>query len=247
MKDRIQDLIVIAQTYSKALPPLPITPKIPQGKALAGYIDHTLLKPEASKAQIMQLCQEAKEHQFASVCINPSNIALAAELLKEYPVAVCSVLGFPLGATTPPSKAAEAVSSLALGSNELDMVINVGALKSEMYDIVFNEIVGVVQIAHSQGAIIKVIIECGLLSTYEKILATLIVKEAQADFVKTSTGMMAGGATIEDVDLLYRVVEGKIGVKAAGGIRTYSDAQAMIQAGATRLGSSAGIKIIQEA
>lgn len=247
MNHLIKEIVQLAHSYQKALPSMPALLPPPSGKELARTIDHTLLKTEATKAQILNLCQEALEYQFASVCVNPAYISLAADVLKDSTVRVCSVLGFPLGAHPPLSKVAEAATNLALGAQELDMVINVGALKSEDYETVFRELNGVVQVAHSEGAVVKVIIECGLLTTFEKILACLLIKEAKADFVKTSTGMMAGGATVEDVELMTRVVEGKIGVKAAGGIRSYAEALSMLNAGATRIGSSAGVKIMKEA
>ncbi len=214
---------------------------------IAAMIDHTLLKPDATKDQIRQLCQEAKEYGFAAVCINPAWVELAAELLRGTPVAVCTVIGFPLGATLTEVKAYESERAIALGARELDMVINVGALKSREYAWVEEDIRAVVNVAHPRGATVKVIIEAALLTDEEKVKACTLAKAARADYVKTSTGFGPGGATVEDVALMRRVVGPEVGVKAAGGIRTYEDAKAMVQAGATRIGASAGVKIVQAA
>lgn len=214
---------------------------------IAAMIDHTLLKPDATKDQIRQLCQEAKEYGFASVCINPAWVELAADLLRGTPVAVCTVIGFPLGATLTEVKAYESERAIAFGARELDMVINIGALKSREYAWVEEDIRSVVNVAHPRGAIVKVIIEAALLTDDEKVKACTLAKAARADYVKTSTGFGPGGATVEDVALMRRVVGPEVGVKAAGGIRTYEDAKAMVQAGATRIGASAGVKIVQGA
>ena len=219
----------------------------PQGAEIARWIDHTILKPEATAAQVKQICQEALEYNFASVCINPAFVPLAAGLLQGSEVETCTVVGFPLGATLPTVKMAETLTVVAMGATEVDMVINIGALKAEAYGQVLNDIEAVVQVAHNQRAIVKVIIETALLTQQEKIIACLLCKQATADFVKTSTGFSTAGATTEDVELMRRVVGAKIGVKAAGGVRNLSDAQAMIRAGATRLGASAGVTILQEA
>jgi deoxyribose-phosphate aldolase len=213
---------------------------------LAATIDHTLLKPTATEEQIRELCTEARQFQFASVCIQPCWVALCSELLKNSPVKVCTVIGFPLGATLPEVKAFEAERCMALGATELDMVINIGALKSGQFDLVKDDIRAVINAAHPQGALVKVIIETGYLTEQEKIKACELAKAAGADYVKTSTGMGTGGATVEDVALMRNVVGPKIGVKAAGGIKTAADAKAMIAAGATRIGSSAGVKIVGE-
>ena len=210
-------------------------------------IDHTLLKPEATIQQINQLCHEALLHQFASVCVNPTHVKLTSQLLQNSDVKVCTVVGFPLGATSPQAKAFETEQALDDGATEIDMVINIGALKSKQDNLVEQDIAGVVQAAHRQGALCKVIIETALLTDEEKVRACLLAKKAGADFVKTSTGFSSGGATLEDVALMRQTVGPQLGVKAAGGIRTLSDAQNMIAAGATRLGASAGVKIIQEA
>jgi deoxyribose-phosphate aldolase len=222
---------------------------IPSQENLAGLIDHTLLKPEATADQVAQLCYEARRYGFATVCVNPSYVPLAAQLLRGTPVGITTVVGFPLGATPPDVKAYEAQLALDAGATEIDMVINIGALKSRDYEMVARDIRAVVRVcrAHTPPALVKVIIEAALLNEEEKIAACLLAKEAGADFVKTSTGFSSGGATVADVALMRRVVGPTIGVKAAGGIKDYSDAQAMIAAGATRLGASAGVRIVQEA
>jgi deoxyribose-phosphate aldolase len=218
---------------------------IPEDKSLAKYIDHTLLKPEATNDQIAQLCFEAKKYHFASVCVNPSNVPLCTELLKGSDVKVCTVIGFPLGATTTDAKVYEAQDALRKGATELDMVINIGALKAGDTETVANDIREVVATGHKAGALVKVILETALLTDEEKTIACLLSKEAGADFVKTSTGFSSAGATVHDVELMRNAVGPNIGVKAAGGIRTREDAEAMVAAGATRLGASAGIKILQ--
>lgn len=218
---------------------------IPQDLNLAGMIDHTLLKPDATPDQIAQLCFEARKYNFASVCINPAWVPLCAELLKGTPVKVCTVIGFPLGATAPEVKAFETTNAINQGATEIDMVINIGALKARDLDLVAKDIRGVVLSAHSQNILVKVIIETALLTDEEKVIASLLSKEAGADFVKTSTGFAGGGATVNDVALMRRTVGPEMGVKASGGVRTYEDAESMIHAGATRIGASAGVKIIQ--
>lgn len=243
----LSELISLAQEYEHNLPPVPPLPEFPGGEQVSGWIDHTLLKPEATAAQVRVLCQEAMQYHFASVCINPVYVPLASGLLRNAPERVCTVIGFPLGATLPEYKVFETLASINAGASEIDMVLNVGALKSEAYGLVLNEIQAVSATAHNQGAITKVILETALLTRREKILSCLISKAAGADFVKTSTGFGPGGATVEDVELMRRVVGPEMGVKAAGGIRTYADALAMIRAGASRLGASAGVKILQEA
>lgn len=220
---------------------------VPSDDRLASMIDHTLLKAEATQDQVAQLCYEARKFSFASVCVNPTHVKLCAQLLKDTPVKVCTVIGFPLGATPPEVKAYETQEAAREGATEIDMVINVGALKSKDYDLVERDIATVVRTAHANGAIVKVIIEAALLNDREKIIACELSKQAGADYVKTSTGFGPGGATAEDVALMRRVVGPNIGVKAAGGVRDYNDAQAMIAAGATRIGASAGVKIMQEA
>ena len=241
------ELLRLAKQYTKELPPGPQKAPPPQGAEIAGWIDHTLLKPEATLHQVKQLCDEARQYKFASVCMNPVFVNLASGLLSGSQVPVCAVVGFPLGASLPTSKALEALSCLESGAREIDMVIHIGALKAEAYGQVYNEINAVVLVAHNQSALVKVIIETALLTRSEKIVACLLSKAAGADYVKTSTGFAAAGATVEDVDLMYRVVAPEIKVKAAGGIRTYQDAMAMIRAGAQRIGASAGVSIVDEA
>jgi deoxyribose-phosphate aldolase len=243
----LQELIQLATAYEAELPPRQDSPVMPEGGAIATWIDHTLLKPDATAAQIQKLCQEAQTHQFAAVCVNPGYVSLAAGLLKRTPVQVCTVVGFPLGATLATYKVVETLGCLQAGATEIDMVINIGALKGEAYGMALNEIEALAQAAHNGGAILKVIIETALLTRREKMIACLISKAAGADFVKTSTGFASSGATVQDVELMRRVVGPDLGIKAAGGIRNLADAQAMIRAGATRLGASAGVQIMQEA
>jgi deoxyribose-phosphate aldolase len=216
----------------------------PTDGSLAHMIDHTVLKPDATQDEIAQLCYEARKHHFASVCVNPTHVKLCAELLQGSDVLVCTVVGFPLGATSTESKVFETQQAIRDGATEIDMVINVGALKSRDYELVERDIASIARACHAGNAILKVIIEAALLSDEEKVIACQLAKTAQADFVKTSTGFGPGGATAEDVSLMRRVVGPAIGVKAAGGIRTFDDAQKMIAAGASRIGASASIKII---
>jgi len=218
---------------------------IPQDLKLARMIDHTLLKPDATQQEIAQLCFEARKYGFASVCINPAWVGLCSQLLQGAPVKVCTVIGFPLGATAPEVKAFEAQNAIQQGAAEIDMVINIGALKARDLEMVAKDIRGVVTASHARGAIVKVIIETVLLTDEEKTIACLLSKEAGADFVKTSTGFAGGGATVNDVALMRRAVGPEMGVKASGGVRTFEDAESMIKAGATRIGASAGVKIIQ--
>jgi deoxyribose-phosphate aldolase len=213
---------------------------------MSGYIDHTLLKPNGTEEQIRQLCAEAREFSFATVCVNPAWVPLCAELLRGSPVKVCTVVGFPLGATLPEVKAFETQRVCQLGATEVDMVINIGALKSRLYDVVQDDIAAVVDSAHGLGASVKVIIEAAFLTDEEKVEACVLSKAAGADYVKTSTGFAPTGATVEDVALMRRVVGPDMGVKAAGGVKTAEDAKAMIAAGATRIGASASVKIISE-
>ncbi|HLF01077.1 MAG TPA: deoxyribose-phosphate aldolase [Anaerolineales bacterium] len=220
---------------------------IPPSRGISALIDHTLLKPEATPDQIAQLCYEARKHSFASVCVNPTHVRLCAQLLRGSPVKVCTVVGFPLGATPPEVKAFETQQAIDEGAGEIDMVINIGAIKSKDYEHAARDVRSVVRAAHAKGAIVKVIIEAALLNQEEKIAACLISKEAGADFVKTSTGFGPGGATAADVALMRKIVGHGLGVKAAGGIRNLADAQKMIEAGATRIGASAGVKIVAEA
>lgn len=214
---------------------------------LARMIDHTLLKPEATQTQVEQLCAEARQYHFASVCVNPAYVSLAAQQLRGSDVVVCTVVGFPLGATLTAVKVYETIQAIAAGATEIDMVINIGALKSGQPALVQEDIAAVVEAAHQQGATVKVIIEAALLSEDEKREACALSKAASADYVKTSTGFGPGGATELDVALMRETVGPEMGVKAAGGIRNLADAQKMVMAGATRLGASAGVQIMIEA
>ncbi|MDM8528707.1 purine-nucleoside phosphorylase [Anaerolineales bacterium HSG24] len=214
---------------------------------IAHVFDHTLLKPDAIAQQITQLCQEAMEYNFASVCINPTHVKLAADLLKDSHVKVCTVIGFPLGASTSEDKIRETQETIADGATEVDMVINIGALKEGNDKLVEQDIAGVVQAAHSRGVLCKVIIETALLTDEEKVRVCHLAKNAGADFVKTSTGFSSGGATAEDVALMRQTVGPNLGVKASGGIKTLADAKNMIAAGANRIGTSTGVMIVQEA
>lgn len=213
----------------------------------ASLIDHTLLKPEASEADIRKLCDEAAQFGFASVCVNPAWVKRASEFLRGTGVPVCTVIGFPLGATLPDVKAFEARRAIFNGAREVDMVINIGALKSGDDCAVEDDIRAVAQAAHENGVLLKVIIETALLTDEEKVRACLASKNAGADFVKTSTGFAKGGATVEDVSLMRRTVGSALGVKASGGVKGIDDARAMFEAGATRIGASVGVKIAQEA
>ncbi|MEQ8191835.1 MAG: deoxyribose-phosphate aldolase [Candidatus Eremiobacterota bacterium] len=210
---------------------------------LAELIDHTLLKPDATKQEIIKLCEEARKYKFASVCINPTNVSLARDLLAGSPVKVCTVVGFPLGADTSVTKAMETRDAVANGADEIDMVINVGALKAGDYNLVLHDIKSVVDAAG--GRLVKVILETALLNREEKIKACELSKEAGADFVKTSTGFGPGGATAEDIALMREVVGKYMGVKASGGIRDYKKTMEMVKAGATRIGASASVSIVE--
>jgi len=224
---------------------------------VAARIDHTALKPATTEAEIRQLCSEALTYHFASVCVNPTWVPLAAELLRSSVVkvcdrpVVCAVIGFPLGATLPAVKAFETAASIAAGAQEVDMVINIGLLKDARYDAVSEDIRGVVHAARAASGrtrpvVVKVIIETALLTEQEKRTACTLAAEAGADFVKTSTGFSGGGATVEDIRLMRQVVGPQMGVKASGGIRNAQSALALLEAGATRLGVSAGVTIMRE-
>jgi len=245
--EKLAELIDLAGEYDRQLPAPPPALQMPQGQAIASWIDHTLLKPEATAEQVRALCQEARQHHFASVCVNPVFVPLAAGVLAGSGVPVCTVVGFPLGASLLTQKALETLACLEHGATEIDMVLHVGALKGQAYGQVLNEIQAVVQGAHNQKALVKVILETCLLTRLEKIIACLISQAAGADFVKTSTGFSSGGATLEDIDLMYRVVGQSLKVKASGGIRSLESARAMIAAGASRIGTSSGVKIVAEA
>jgi deoxyribose-phosphate aldolase len=211
---------------------------------VAGLIDHTLLKADATKEQIKVLCEEAREYSFASVCVNPTWVKYASELLEGSEVKVCTVIGFPLGATTPETKAFETKDAIANGAHEVDMVINIGALKDKDDELVERDIRAVVA-ASTGKALSKVIIETSLLTDEEKVRACELAVKAGTDYVKTSTGFSTGGATVEDIALMRKTVGPDIGVKASGGVRNTSDAQNVIEAGATRIGASAGVSIVK--
>lgn len=211
---------------------------------LAGFIDHTLLKPEATSSEIDRMCVEAVEYGFASVCVNSTWAKRVADALKGSSVVACCVVGFPLGAMTAEIKAMEARRAIRDGAREIDMVINIGALKSGDYDLVRRDIAGVSEACREAGALCKVILEAALLTDEEKVIGSKLAVEAKADFVKTSTGFGPGGATVYDVALIREAVGPKVGIKAAGGIRSAEDVKQMIAAGATRIGASAGIQIV---
>jgi len=236
-----------AERSADGQPPAGWTPvKVTQPVTLARLIDHTLLKPDAGEEQVRALCGEAVAHSFASVCVNPSWVPLCADLLLETNVKVCTVIGFPLGATLPAVKAYEVEQVAQLGAHEVDMVLNVGRLRDGDHGTVYRDIAAVVDAARDNGLLLKVIIETGLLDQAQKIAACVIAKVAGADFVKTSTGFNGGGATAEDIALMRRVVGAGLGVKASGGVRTGADALQMIAAGATRIGTSGGVRIVEE-
>ncbi|HXB74988.1 MAG TPA: deoxyribose-phosphate aldolase [Candidatus Acidoferrales bacterium] len=213
--------------------------------AIAALIDHTILKPEATRVDVVKVCREAREYRFASVCVNPYWVPLVARELAGTGVKVCTVVGFPLGATTTDAKVAETTGALRNGAQEIDMVINVGALRSGEFDTVRNDIEQVARVAHQAGAIVKVILETALLDDSQKTMASKLAKAVGADFVKTSTGFSSAGATAHDVALMRAVVGPQMGVKASGGIRTLQDVQTMTAAGATRIGASASVKIVE--
>ncbi|MBX7442743.1 MULTISPECIES: deoxyribose-phosphate aldolase [unclassified Arthrobacter] len=212
---------------------------------IAGYIDHTLLKPEASEADVLKVCAEAAEYGFKSVCVNPIWVKTVTTALKGSGVLTCSVVGFPLGATPTDVKAFEARGAVLDGAEEVDMVINIAAARADDKGALVEDIAAVAEAVHGGGAILKVIIETALLTDAQKVLACQAAVEAGADFVKTSTGFNGGGATVEDVALMRRTVGPEVGVKASGGVRSLADAQAMIAAGATRIGASSGIAIVK--
>ena len=214
--------------------------------SVAGMIDHTLLKPDATRREIETLCREAKEFGFASVCVNPTWVATCARLVRGSSVAVCSVVGFPLGATTADTKQYETRRAIFDGAREIDMVINVGALKSGDLHLVESDIRAVTSACRETNVLSKVIIETALLSDEEKVTACTLARAAAADFVKTSTGFGPGGATAEDVALMRRIVGEDMGIKASGGVRTLEGVKAMVAAGATRIGASAGVRIVQQ-
>ena len=211
---------------------------------IAASIDHTILKPETTPSDVLQICNEAIEYSFASVCVNSCYAPLVSNALDDSDVKTCVVVGFPLGAMSTNAKVGEVKDAIQYGADEIDMVINVGMLKEDEYQYVFNDIKAVADTAHEMNAICKVIIETSLLSDEEKVIACLISKEAKADFVKTSTGFNGGGATVEDIKLMKKVVGNELQVKASGGVRSREDAINMLNAGADRIGASAGVKIV---
>ena len=213
--------------------------------AIAALIDHTILKADATRAEIVKVCREARQYSFASVCVNSYWVPLVRAELAGSPVKVCTVVGFPLGAASTEAKVAETAAAVRDGAQEIDMVINIGALRSGDQDAVRSDIEKVVRISHQGRAIVKVIIETSLLNDEEKVLASQLAKQAGADFVKTSTGFSTGGATVHDVALMRSAVGPQMGVKASGGVRTLEDLRAMTAAGATRIGASASVKIVE--
>lgn len=214
---------------------------------LAKLIDHTMLKPEATRDEIVKLCKEARQFQFASVCVNPYWVPVVAAELKGSPVKVCTVVGFPLGATPAAIKVAETENTIRAGAEEVDMVMNIGALRSGDFETVRNDVQAVTEASHRGGAIVKVILETALLDDNQKVIACSLCKVAGADFVKTSTGFSKSGATAHDIALMRAAVGPEMGVKASGGVRTLADLKTMTGAGASRVGASASVKIMQEA
>jgi deoxyribose-phosphate aldolase len=225
-----------------------VTPEVDwnNSRAVAALIDHTLLKPEATQQDIIRVCEEAARYHFASVCINPCWVTLACEILGGTPVRVCTVVGFPLGANDMRTKIAEADLALNRGAKEIDMVQNIGALKSREYSLLYKEIGDLAEIAQTYGGFLKVILETSLLTDNEKVTACRIAQQSNADFVKTSTGFSTGGAILTDVHLMRQTVGPKMGVKASGGIRTLEHVRHMVAAGANRIGASAGVAILKE-
>jgi len=247
---RVEKIGRIERQYAKA-PPVPVPAErvqpVPAGdrKSIAALIDHTMLRPEATRADIVKLCREARQYGFATVCINPYWVPLAANELEGSQVVVCTVAGFPLGATGTEAKVAEATAALRAGAREIDMVMNVGAMRSGDLDAVKLDIQAVARVCHEAGAIVKVILETALLDDEQKIAACGLAQAAGADFVKTSTGFGPSGATAHDVALMRRAVGARMGVKAAGGIRSLEDFRVMVAAGASRIGASASVKIVE--
>jgi deoxyribose-phosphate aldolase len=247
MTQNLNELKSLAAEFEQNLPPLELPAGHPDSRRFSAWIDHTILKPEATPDQIETLCNEAVQFRFASVCVNPVYVPLARRLVDGSGVLVCCVVGFPLGATLTLAKAEETRLALEAGAQEIDMVIPVGLLIGGDFQAVLDDITAVVETCHPHGAQVKVILETALLNRQQKIMGCLLARTAGAEFVKTSTGFGPGGATVEDVDLMRRVVGPQMGVKASGGIRSLDDAQAMLAAGATRLGTSSGVKIVQQA
>ena len=246
-----QEIAAIRRTVTAAVADLPRPdsiapqPALDADTPLARYIDHTLLKPEATAHEIEVLCAEAREYGFASVCVNGVFVPLAAHLLHGSAVKVCTVVGFPLGASQPQVKAYEAELAIQQGAQEIDMVLHVGAVKSADYPALFDDIATVVTACHREGVLCKVILETSKLTDTEKVIACVTAQLAGADFVKTSTGFGGGGATVDDITLMRQTVGPEMGVKASGGVRNYADAKAIVEAGATRIGASAGVAIVK--
>ena len=245
--DSLSELLRVADAYEQELPEAPLVPALPQAVRINQWIEHTLLRPEATVGQIKALCDEAREYEFVAVCVNPIFISLASGLLANSPVKASTVVSYPLGANSATEKVVETLSALAGGAVEIEMVMSVGALKGGAYGQVYNEIQSVAQVAHNQRALLKVAIETPLLTHAEKIIAALLVKAAGADFVTASTGFAAGVALVEDIDLLHRVAGPKVKIKATGGIETLETAKTMISAGAARLGTNAGVQMVAAA
>ena len=245
--NEIPALLDQAAEYDRELPPKPAVLPPPPGDQIAGWIDSTIVTADATAEQIKVLCDDARLYNFASVIVNPAYVPLASGLLSDTQIMVGTVAGFPLGATLPTQKSFETLSNISAGASEIDMVLNIGALKSKAYGLVLNDVGSVVLTAHAQNVGVKVILETPILNRFEKIIACLICKAAGADFVKTSTGYVDGGATVEDIDLMFRIASPEMQVKAAVGIRGYNTALSMIEAGAARIGSSTAVKIVQEA
>ncbi len=245
MTTQLTEILNLTKSYETALPVFrPYEGE--NHRPITAYIDHTLLKPEGTPAQVQQICREAVDYHFAAVCVNPIFVPLVAKELSGSPVATCTVVGFPLGASAKRSKVEETRIACEEGATEIDMVVAIGLLKAGEVNAVMDDLLAVVEMSHRHHALVKVILEMALLNQHEKILGCLLSQAAGAEFVKTSTGFGPGGATVADVELMRRVVGPKLGVKAAGGVRSLADAQAMLKAGASRLGSSAGVKIAQE-
>jgi|HubBroStandDraft_1064217.scaffolds.fasta_scaffold02971_4 deoxyribose-phosphate aldolase len=256
---RVEKITRIEQQYSRVAQALPdgrgavgdgrgaVTERRASASGVASLIDHTLLRPEATRADIVKLCGEARQYGFATVCINPYWVPLAASELAGTAVKVCTVAGFPLGATSTEAKVAEAAAALRAGAREIDMVINVGALRGGDFDTVKLDVQAVARVCHDAGAIVKVILETALLDDAQKTAACGLAQAAGADFVKTSTGFGPAGATVQDIVLMRHAVGPRMGVKAAGGIRTLDDFRAMVAAGASRVGASASVKIVEAA
>jgi deoxyribose-phosphate aldolase len=238
---------VMVQPVASGSAPMAAASGVAQGSGIATLIDHTMLRPEGTRADIVKLCGEARQYGFATVCINPYWVPLAASELAGSAVKVCTVVGFPLGATSTEAKVAEAAAALRAGAREIDMVMNVGALRSGDFDTVKLDIQAVAGVCHDAGAIVKVILETALLDEAQKTTACGLAQAAGADFVKTSTGFGPAGATVQDVELMRRAVGPRMGVKAAGGVRTLEDFRAMVAAGANRVGASASVKIVEAA